>query len=471
MGTAIDDAAIAAIATATGAEPLVAWAESSFGGRVVRLERLARWRAGWFLDVERPGETLELYVRGERGPDFPSPYTLEHEHVVHDMLEQHGFPVPHVYALVDMGASRALVMDRVAGTQGLASAADDTTRRRLMLECVDHIARMHTIDLAELADRGFEVPATSDDIVWSGAISRLEQHYLASEQPPDPAIEFLRLWLRRNRPPGRDRAAFVTWDAAQFLHHDGELTALIDFELAHVGDPYMDLAPLRSRDTMEPFGDLRGAFERYEEATGTPIDMEVVRYFEVSQLTATLLLQRPVLVAPDPNSDLVTHLVWYIESARYAFDVLAELLGATLDTVPPIDAPTSPHAAAHAHLVASLHTAARPRASSGYSPIDAALRWRARCDYRLARHLQRVDEIGAVVARAELSDAGSVLGRPAHDQREVDAELVAVVRSEDPARDVELLRYFNRRMQRSSMLLGPPEALLVQHVPMQPLPT
>ena len=464
------DAGVATIARAMGATEVVAWIESEFGGRVVRLERLPRWRVGWFVDVERRGAVIELYVRGERGPAFPSPYTLDHERVVHDMLEDHDFPVPHVYGIIELASWRAMVMDRVRGEQGLMSAPDEATRRRLMFECVDHMARMHRISVDELERRGFDVPATTYDIEWSGAIARLEKNYLSSSHPPDPVIEFLRLWLRRNLPRDRTRPAFVTWDAAQFLHHDGELTALIDFELAHVGDPYMDLAPLRSRDTMEPFGDLSGAFRRYEQATGEAIDMDVVRYFEVSQLAATLMLQRPVLVEPDPNSDLVTHIVWYIESARYALDVLAELHALSLDVVTGVRGSPSAHGVTHAHLVSGLHAASRARGPVENDPVDVLRRWRARCDYRLARHLQRVDEIGVLVAQAELDDIATVVGRHFADLAAADAALVAVVRSEDTARDVELIQYFNRRMQRASMLLGPPEALLAQHVPLQQLP-
>jgi aminoglycoside phosphotransferase (APT) family kinase protein len=459
---------IAVDVTSPGAARLVEWIEAELGGAVVALERLARWRLGWFADVACGDSVVELYVRGARGPDFPSPYPLEHEVVVHDMLEAQGFPVPHVYGLVDLGFTTALVMDRVPGAQGLASAPDDATRRRLMLECIDLMAKMHRIGEHELVARGFDMPRTSDEIVWSGAIARLEAHYLGSSAPPDPVIEFLRRWLWRNRPRDRTRAAFVTWDAAQFLHHEGELTALIDFELAHVGDPYMDLAPLRSRDTTEPFGDLRGAFARYAAVTGEPVDLAIVRYFEVSQLTATLMLQRPVMLAPDPNSDLVTHIVWYVESARYAFDVLAEIHGITLDVVDAIDAPASSHAVAHEQLVRSLHAASRTQVTPA-DIGDTERRWRARCDYRLARHLQRVDEIGALVDAAELDDGALLLGHDLADRRALDAALVARIACEDPADDIALLTYLNRRVQRSSMLLGPRDARLVQHVPMQPL--
>jgi len=43
------------------------WLEQTLSGRVVRAEKQARWRDAWELDLERSGEILPLYWRGERG--------------------------------------------------------------------------------------------------------------------------------------------------------------------------------------------------------------------------------------------------------------------------------------------------------------------------------------------------------------------------------------------------------------------
>ena len=198
--------------TSTAPPALLDWVERAAGGPVVRAEPLPRWRAGWFLDVEAGDGVRELYARGARNPDFPSPYPLAHEVTVHDLLEAHGFPVPHAYGVVDIDGSEILVMDRIHGVQGLAAEPDEATRAALMRTCVEHIERMHRIPLDDLAARGFEVPGTSHDTVWSGAIARLRAHYEASATPRDPVIEYLVRWLERHEPPGRDRPAFVTWD-------------------------------------------------------------------------------------------------------------------------------------------------------------------------------------------------------------------------------------------------------------------
>ena len=357
-----------------GATHVVQFVETNLGGTVVAIERIPRWRAGWYLTLERDGERIELYARGERGPDFPSPFDLGHEARVHDLLESNGVPVPHVYGLAE-GPVRTLIMARVPGQQGLALARDDATRRALMTTYIGHMARIHHIDGDRLRAAGFRVPTDPIDVAMSEVFRNVETKYLLLGRR-DPLIEFLRSWMWRN-PPERTRSTFVTWDSAQFLQHEGELTALIDFELAHVGDAYMDLAALRTRDSIEPLGDLRVTFAEYERLMGEPIDFQRLRFYEISQLTVTLMLQFPVLIAPDPESDYVTHLTWYIDSARYALDIMAELFAIEIDTVDvPPAAPSTYHTRLR-HLVTTMRTLARSEPKT-----DLALRHRGRPDHR-----------------------------------------------------------------------------------------
>jgi aminoglycoside phosphotransferase (APT) family kinase protein len=481
----------------TGAEAVVAWIERTLGGRVARVERLPRWRAGWLIDLQRGDEVVELYARGERVSGFLAPFSLDHEVRVHALLEAQGVPVPHVHGIVDDGDVRTLVMDRIPGVQGLALAAEED-RPRLLLECIDHLASIHAIPMDAVAAHGIEVPDDPDHVVFSRVFRDVEAAYLAQVDPPDAVIEVLRHWVRRNR-PHRTRPSFVTWDAAQFLHHEGRLTALIDFELAHVGDAAMDLATLRTRDSIEPFGDLAPAFARYAEVTGEPVDLDVIRYYEVSQLTVTMMLQAPVLRSVDLAADHVTHLTWYVESGRYACDVLGELLG-PFDHEPGADPPVdvdgpapSRHAPAFDQLVASLRAVAASESreslvrygvagsgdaglgtgATGAAAVGAGVpdfaAWRRRCDYRLARYLRRVLDEGVEVDRRDRDDTGAVLERTFADLAAADAALVHAARA-GMLDDRAAIALVDRRLRRLHALLGPPGSLVVRHPPLQRLP-
>jgi hypothetical protein len=47
-------------------ERITTWLESDLGGTVTRIERQARWRPAWWVDLERDDEQLALCVRGDR---------------------------------------------------------------------------------------------------------------------------------------------------------------------------------------------------------------------------------------------------------------------------------------------------------------------------------------------------------------------------------------------------------------------
>jgi hypothetical protein len=199
------------------------------------------------------------------------------------------------------------------------------------------------------------------------------------------------------------------------------------------------------------------------------------------------MLQYPVLVDPDPQSDYVTHLTWYIDSGRYALDILAERLAVDLVIV---DVPAPSPSAAHTrlrHLVTSLRTLARSEPKSDLTrygivvdpaiadaptgaPVDEFVGWRARCAYRLARHLQRVDEIGAGLAADDRRDVSELVSMPIDDDDVAHEALLEFLDRSEADHDVALLQLFAARLQRQHMMLGPADSLVVRHRALQPLP-
>ncbi|HMV72343.1 MAG TPA: hypothetical protein PKC08_09230, partial [Pseudomonadales bacterium] len=99
-----------------------AWIERELGGRIVRAERQPRWRPAWFLDLERDGELLPLYFRGDRGATDHGIYTLEDEMHALQVLAAQGMPVPQVYGFCPH--PRGIVMERVHGHTNLATCPD-----------------------------------------------------------------------------------------------------------------------------------------------------------------------------------------------------------------------------------------------------------------------------------------------------------------------------------------------------------
>jgi len=472
------------------------WVELITGGRVVSCTELPRWRQGWYLDVDVDGDMVELYARRERGGDYEEPYPLEHEHRVLDLLNSQGVPVPRVWGFD--ASRRILLMERLRGVQGLAHATSDEEGRRLLTDYIDLLVACHNIPQATLSAAGLDVPA-AERRAPGAVFEYFEARYLRLKRSPAPVEEFLRRWVHRNAPRPERNASFISYDAGQFMHYEGRITGLIDFELAHVGDPYCDLAALRFRDTMEPLGDLAIAFARYEELTGKAIEWDEVRYWEVAWGAITPLLWQPVSADVPPDTDLMTFMVWYVDNARYSLEVLAELYDIDLG---PVDSGTpapSPHHPSFRHLTAllaldrgRLPTSDLRRfgalqdvegqtsgtASNGTVAVgeteDAgdmdAMAYRRRRAYRVARHLERVDEVGGQFAEDDIDDVAALTGRKFRNSHEAADALEEVIAQEDPARDRELVLLLHRRLQRLHLTLGPTDSLIVRHPHLQPLP-
>lgn len=80
--------------------------------------------------------------------------------------------------------------------------------------------------------------------------------------------------LTERMPSGDGPPSLVHGDvgAGNFLTVDGEVSAMLDWELAHLGDPHEDLAWLWMRGAHSSLGDPFTRFAEYELASGTTID-------------------------------------------------------------------------------------------------------------------------------------------------------------------------------------------------------
>src|SRR3546814_11013013 len=122
-------------------------------------------------------------------------------------------------------------------------------------------------------------PETAEDIALVGLHAYLP-HYKRTKRKPEPLLEFVIGWLRRNVPTHRNKASFIQFDSGQFLLKDGKMTGLYDFEFSMIGDPMVDIATMGMRDSIEPLGSpLADLCRHYEEEIGSASCREgVCRY-------------------------------------------------------------------------------------------------------------------------------------------------------------------------------------------------
>jgi len=415
----------------------IAEVERMVGGRVVRVERQARWRPAFDLDVECDGAIVPIYFRGDR-TEGSGVYGLEHEYGVLQVLAAHGIPVPRLYGFCT--EPRGIVMERAPGRANLATARDDEERHAVLDRYIDLLVTMQRIDVAAFEAIGFRRPAGATELALAD-LPRWEQSFRARKQRPEPLIELVLRWLHGHLPLHRTRACFATGDAGQFLFDDGRLTAVIDLELAFLGDPLADLGAMRSRDASEPLGDLSRAYRRYAELTGEPIDLEVLHFHTVRFALNTPLAVAPLCAAPPPGFNLAQYLSWYLVYGRLPLEVIAEVEGIALEPPSLPEPAASRFGVAHDALVSVLETGER-----GYT-TDTAL--------RIASYVRELDRRGARVAEQDTDELATLLGRRIDDPFQADAALEARVAAAGRDETAAIVRYLHRRTLRHEALLRP----------------
>jgi len=412
--------------------------EKLVGGRVVAARSQARWRPAWFLDLSRDGARVPVYFRGDRGQGQGGGGALEREMGVLRVLARHDIPVPHVFGLCD--EPRGIVMEQAPGRPNLATARDEAERESVLDHYMEILARIHAIAPSEFAECGLDAPLEGDEQAWVD-FPRWEAGYRSGKSAPEPLIELCIKWLQQNVPKGRSRITFLTGDSGQFLFDEGRVTAVLDLELATLGDPLADLGALRSRDTSEPLGDLSRGMRHYAEGSGEPLDAAVLNFHAVRFALNTPLAVAPLCHRPPPGLDFAQYLTWKLVYARLALEIIAEECSIKL-TPPDLPETDARAAAAHDALLSMLG----PKSEQSYE-TDAA--------YRIGQYLRERQLRGDTVQQQDLDEAAELLEQRPANWREADERLEARVRADSFEIDAAWVRYLHRRTLREESLLRP----------------
>jgi aminoglycoside phosphotransferase (APT) family kinase protein len=181
-----------------------------------------------------------------------------------------GLPVPQV--LGTPGEPPGLLMNLVAGTSRLTA----TEAEAVAAEYLSQVARIHAADPTSFPVEHFATisEALDDDLRW------WEGYAAGAGAMEQPILRLGARVLAATLPRTDERPSLVHGDvgAGNFMTENGRVTALIDWELAHVGDPHEDLAWLWMRGAHSSFGDPRQRLADYEAASGATLDGERLRW-------------------------------------------------------------------------------------------------------------------------------------------------------------------------------------------------
>ncbi len=445
--------------TADITEFIADWLNVHVGGTVLSITRQPRWRPVWWVNVDTASGPRRLCVRGDR-VDMSLIFPLAHEMMLQDEMHRQGLPVPQVHGWIedDSRDLRAYVMDFAPGENNFTNCTDDA-RDKIVDEYLMALASLHALPVDTFAARGIMRASTPDESGLLG-MQQYERNWRRMKKVPNPFLEFALAWLKRNPPASLGRESVIVWDSGQF-HHDGShLTAILDVEIGHIGDPMMDLAAWRQRDTVIGYGNFSRLYARYEQLSGTEVDLNALMRHHFFFCLSNELSVGPATRTPAPESDLMTNLQWCYETNLFATEALADILQVELPTVEGPEPRESRSDIVLDHLVRQL---------GSISVDDEFTRYQLRTMFRMARHAKRLDEIGNNLSEQDLDDLQLLLGyRPVSWlQGEADLERFVIANAAVSDFDEQLLHIFHKRHLRAQMTLGPAGSAMTHHATIQ----
>jgi aminoglycoside phosphotransferase (APT) family kinase protein len=224
------------------------------------------------IDTERALEYRTYVAAFEAGIPVPEPV----------LLEEDPGPLERPFSVMRE------ITGCVTSIQELAQPPYSAVREQIGRNKWHLLGRLAAMDVAQLGVTAFmnvpEHPAAHELAYWAEVID-------TDALVPQPVAKATIRWLERHLPPPGPKLALVHGDyrSGNFLYDAaGEIRGLLDWEMAHVGDPLEDLA--WSLDPLWGWPDRRlaggllpraRAIELWQDASGIAVDPETFRWWQV----------------------------------------------------------------------------------------------------------------------------------------------------------------------------------------------
>ncbi len=418
------------MATRRNAEEVAEALGEYLGGAVTDLRRLSGGasRVTSSFDLSVGEEVRPLILQQVRGDGVAQSGIVPVERALLEAARSAGVPVPAVVAMGehDRLGSGWLVVERLEGETIPRKILRDPewagARVALTAQCGRALAAIHSIKPEEIAGLAPRDPLR-DPLSFLDALGEVR-----------PALEFGVRWLGAHRPAaGRTVTVHGDFRSGNLLVGPDGLRAVLDWELAHAGDPAEDIGWLCApawrfggRGSVGGFGPLDELLSSYSGAGGEEIDLERVHWWQVY---ATLKWATICALQASTHLSGTTRSVELAAIGRRVceseWDLLALLgvvppppvsdLGVAADVLPPFGRPTA----------TELVEAVREYLEEGAMAKSVG---RAKFEARVARNallvVERQLRLGPTLARAH-HERLAALG-----QRD-DTTLAAAIRSGD----------------------------------------
>ena len=264
-------------------------ANTSIEGEIVNLEPLTGGASKeiWKFEVNANGKSDRYILRRGSGVEGPLAIKTSEEAKIQKTVRKLGAQVPEIVAVssLDEELGDAYIMKFVDGESIARKILRDeeykNTLPKLAFECGQSIAKIHQADINEF-------PFLPSKTVFE-QINDLYQTYVSFNQP-SPVFEYTHLWLKKQN-LGEINDALVHGDFRLgniIVDKDG-LKSVIDWELAHIGNPLQDLGWIcgnswrfgNTNKVVGGFGDLADLLKGYNSVSNYHVDENMVKAWQV----------------------------------------------------------------------------------------------------------------------------------------------------------------------------------------------
>lgn len=243
------------------------------------------------VDLVHEGTKKRFALRSDAPTSLPGSLKRKAEFAVIEAAVRAGVKTPAVRwlepSLLREGAD-AYFLDwapgEAIGRRIVRNPELEAARQTLPGELAETLAKLHAVTPA--TPLPLSAPAHGPA---RGALDALRE-MLDALPGVYPAVEFALSWLEA-RCPAKEEVVLVHGDfrTGNFLVTPEGLAAVLDWEFAHLGSPYEDLAWISVRDWRfnrldKPVGGFSARapfYEAYERASGRTVDLEQVLWWEI----------------------------------------------------------------------------------------------------------------------------------------------------------------------------------------------
>ncbi len=263
--------------------------EVGIEGKVSNLEPLTGGASKeiWKFEVSNAKQSTKMILRRGSGIEGPLAIKTADEARIQKEVIKVGAPVPIILAVSkneeELGDS--YIMHFVEGESIARKILRDKEYKKalpiLAYQCGEAIAKIHNVDINNFS---FLPKKPAED-----QLEDLYSTYQSFEQP-SPVFEYAYLWLKE-QDFGNFQESLVHGDfrLGNIIVNTDGLQSIIDWELAHIGNPLQDLGWVcgnswrfgKNNKVVGGFGELEDLLEGYNSVSKLKVNKEMVRCWQV----------------------------------------------------------------------------------------------------------------------------------------------------------------------------------------------